>query len=453
MQYLKYVEKYIKGLDKDILFDPFDKSFWQDEMGLDYEEINEVIKDKESIKSVLNKSKIKTFTLESLYFLLENEIDEKITSANIIEMLSEKIEDNISYINIIAMIYFLDGMNSDGIKYVGKSLLSENEINSCIYSYRKKDKLDIAAFAILIFTKSPKNLFILEASQVIINRKFNDYIMMDKKISDDDIDVNRDKVNDVLDNGIENKKITNDLLKNVLQKVESKKSSNFSSKFIDSISIDNNRYVVIFREYQRTKLRTLDEGTFVANEAEIVILKFNKYSKICSIIAHEINEEIALEVANNIIQELTCNGLEYVEANEYTDKEDLKKFINYLLEDLNSDMKLHELYFEYSPLNTSPTLILRSNDYETGLKNPLKQLKNKYSLDLLFESINLINKIKVAYKLPDRKNDRYRIIKLLIEEFDSDKFIIKHSMYNMDIKKEEKFKNKLKDKFGMIIYG
>ncbi|MFW6029663.1 MAG: hypothetical protein ACOCRO_05350 [Halanaerobiales bacterium] len=456
MKFTEEVVEYIKLLNDETLLDSKEKDFWQYEMGLDFEEINTVIGDKNEIINILGKSKVKSYFLEIIFGLVfgikELKKGTSYKKDKLKKIVAEEIEGKKRYINIISIIYFLDGMTESGINYVAPSIINTEEMNVCKYYYHGKKHEDILALGIMIFSKKPSNLYIVEASQVIVGRKFNDYTLA-KNYSDDNLEVNKEAINDVIYNGIDNENIDDDLIQSVLREVERSKGTRFNSRYINSIAVENDLYVILFREFQKTRFRTIDEGCYVINEAEIVILRFSTKAKFCSIISHENNENIAVEIANGIIVKIASPYLKYIAADDMTDEKTLKEFINYLLNQESKEIQLYEIYFEHCPLDLSPKLILRSNDYQTGLKLPLEQLKRNHSLDLLGENLNLINKIKVSYKLPGKKNDKYKIIKLNFEERENNKYVIKHSMYKMSIEKQEKFKKLLDDRFGMKIYG
>ncbi|MFW6026515.1 MAG: hypothetical protein ACOCRX_09245 [Candidatus Woesearchaeota archaeon] len=328
MRYLDKDSDITNFIRKETLFEPLDKNFWQEEMAQNYENILDILNNKEELQKTLKKQKVETFTLELLYLVvLGKNINPENNSQEIIEELIAEILHNKKFINIIGLICFLDGMRNDGLEYMAETLLTEEEINFCKYSYMDQEKADLTSMALLIFCKNPELLHMLEASEIIMSRKFEDYVMV-KNITDEDISINKDELNEILTEGIDCELINEEYIEEVLSKVESR-YNNFDSKFIGSFKRNNKLFAILFREYKEGKLRTLNNA-IIANEAEIVVLSFGHRLRFFSIIAHENNIDFAVEIGNEIIIDKGTENIEYIQASEYVSEENIKKLLTVL---------------------------------------------------------------------------------------------------------------------------
>lgn len=451
MLYLEQNSDIISLIKRETLLEALDKNFWQEEMAQNFSNIQQILNSKKELLKFMKKSKIKTFTLELFYLLIcEENANPDYNSNQLREEIVSKMLSSYKYINIIGIISFLDGMREDSIKYIAETILSEKELTSCEYKYRDNLKIDISSLALLIFSKNPDHLHMLEASEIIMNRKFEDYVMVEN-VSDDDINVNRDRLDEVLTEGIDYKKIDGDYISEIISKVETK-YNNFDSRFIGSFTRNENLFVILFREYKEGKLRTLEEA-IIANEAEIVTLRFNKNLKQYSIIAHDNNIDFAVDIGNYIISDKGIENVKYIQASEYVYEENIKKLLRVLQDDSLPNMQLYEVCLKNTPLTSSPLLILRSHKKKQNLGLAIEEFQEEHNFNILKDNINLIKWIKLSYKLPDKKDDSFSIIKLNLDKKESNKYVVTHSMSQMNILKRNVFKRTLDQNYDVVIYG
>ncbi len=202
-----------------------------------------------------------------------------------------------------------------------------------------------------------------------------------------------------LSNSVSSFKITQNLTKDVAQKIldkyERKRKNKRQKSKVWWFKEDDNSWTILFRRsrLKRTPIKEVNRNNFILT-ADLKAFKIDK--NFANIYLYSRKEPLRMAKCVSLFaKELANLDLDYLKQEKISSTTKVNSFITKIQTKNKNDLKIIEICFSNFPLEDSPTIILKSQDDE-GINNAIQQLKNerKYpgEQNCLYIKLNYKNK-------------------------------------------------------------
>lgn len=318
------------------------------------------------------------------------------TWSNLAEIVCDQ-PDQIWVETIFLLMQFCEGKKYESFRTASQVLLVEDQFTPVDGHYEHM-QTDRFLLALRVFCDEPEKLRFLLLWDNVDTRAYQRYSLVPVIPSQNDKELEGDgptlsEIEQAIEAGIGIEYLTTDFVDSVLEEFEANRTSNRRSKCQGVLATDNGEscWVFIKRQLRENHLTEVDRTVF-ADEAELIIVRFRSEMREIDI-KFELKDTI--DLVSKFPSRLLRVPVEYVPVNETASESDVREFLQYLLADRDTTLKLMEVDNAGLQLAGSPRLILRG-DKTTGIFEAVTHLRERHGLDL-FETLGNLKSIKLSY--------------------------------------------------------
>lgn len=368
------------------------------------------------------------------------------TVADLLEALQGKIAADPSQTwcqDLFLLIELLQGKSHDAVKTIGRVLLSEPVVR-LIDSNAFKSNSRRLAYAMGVYYQNPPDLAVLVLFEHAERAGYTRYVLVpraeegDHAITEDEAEYAAQQIRE----GADLSAITAPMVDQVLETLEARRGGGKRSICARVLrENDDSTLVFIYRVLREASIPEMNQTLF-GDEVETIVLRFRDRLRY---LEERSNKHIGASIAGAIASRLLKAEVEYIDDTSRTIRQAVDSLLDVLLKKEDDRLRLVEIYLHQSPLEGSPTLIVRCDKSES-LAPSVEFLREK-EIPLL-EDLEDVECIGLAYDRIVGEKKRSYIFKLRFEPI-AGQYFVRYSCGRLSRTIRNQFERYLRENYNV----